>query len=223
MPPALFPVSIQIDQNSLTQAMLQGLVDHLKTILGKPYEEACKARIGAEATRLVRASAEYAYLHVGELRGQMGLEFPSQAIEDVLEGLVKAILVTADGPRLVGQSFVGGVEASILRVDLQELLSRDGASYRSGGHDVQWLSWMLTEGDRVVVQDYAFLGNPTSGGIRKGSRTLLGIMRKAKKTPGWNVPEALRGTVTANWFTRALFAIENFMGDVMVDELRRRF
>jgi hypothetical protein len=219
----IVPAGIHIDENAFVQGVLQEWASALRRVLTPAYAATVESRVSVEALVRIRASSAYASLHGGVLQAELGVKAPTTAIEGVLQGLAGACRATIDPPRVLGNSLVGSVTVGILRTDLSDVLSRPEASFVSEkGYQVDWLDWLLTQGDRVVVGQYGFLpaNKMTARSVAAFSRTGLGIMRQANH--GWSVPPEFSGTPGDNWFTRALAAIERVMADILVDELRRR-
>mgnify|MGYP003646261604 FL=1 len=74
---------------------------------------------------------------------------------------------------------------------------------RGQGTPLEWLKWLLLEGDRVIVANYRF--EPSNKGT---SRTGEGIMIKTRGG-GWNVPPQFAGVDNDNFATRALEGIQD--------------
>lgn len=216
------PINLRIDERALQAGALQAIAQHLTQALSPAYQAAVQSRAAQEALTRIRVSPEYASLHGGVLQAQLGLVAPTTQVEGVLQGLADGCRCDVVPPRVAGASLTGSVVVGILREDLSDVLSRPEASFVSeNGHDVEWLRWLLTEGDRLIIADYGFL--PASRmrpeAVAKFSRTRLGIMRK-KGT--WGVPAEFAGSRGANWLTRALNLFEQVLGKILVEELQRR-
>ena len=88
-------------------------------------------------------------------------------------------------------------------------------SSRKGAKALEWLRWLLKEGNAVIVSQYDFAFKST-----RSSRTGLGIMVK-KRGGGWKVPSQYAGTDDDNFATRALADIAGDIDIVVRRELTK--
>lgn len=220
MPLINIPVHLQIDAKALAVESARALANQLGKIFGGGYVQAVRILIAAQVTTRVKASPEYqSLLTDNELRSHFGLVNAAPLVDAIIDGLVRppnGLDITVDGPRVSGDRVEGSVTASILRTDFSEVLRLAEASFPSRGGPVNWLQWLLLEGDSVLVAGYNYLP-----GKRKSSRTGTGIMVRSSKK-AWKVPMHT-GTATDNWLTRSLTLFDRVMTDIMWQELLRRF
>jgi hypothetical protein len=176
-------------------------------------------RFAALTRDAVLASPEYASLvGGGRLQAELGVTEPGPAVESVIEALQAAILVETLPVRVGGGSASGGVRVSLLKADVSDALSAEGVSYESeGGDRVDWLEWLLTAGDAVVITGHYF-----QAGFPEFSRTGLGFMSKGRFRT-WAVPAEFSGTANSNWLTRALEAASARFGPVFAQALQEGF
>lgn len=196
--------------------------------LSSLVESALAARVAAVLGRIVgpvrRAlsplvvaaiidSTEAEALRTGVLHGEMGLVDPAASVLAVAAAVASAVEVTS-GP--------DWLTCGILRADLSDALSASGASFLSEkAKKVDWLRWLLEDGDGVIISDYAFYpGNYTL----KNSRTGRGFMNIPKDgpysrfVPGWRVPAQYAGTPADNWLTRCLGPAAPLMAQAILAE-----
>jgi hypothetical protein len=94
----------------------------------------------------------------------------------------------------IDKNFKGGLTFSIQPSDFQNLLGlSEGHVTTEKGTDLHWLSWLLTEGDSVIVAGYQY---DASGSGRSG----VGSMAAGSS---FRVPPAYSGTTSNNFVTRA--------------------
>jgi len=93
--------------------------------------------------------------------------------------------------------FTNGIKFRVLTRDLSEVINLpEGFITTEKGQVLDWLHWLLTMGDRVIISEYEIrlgYGKGRSGG---------GIMI-ADKAGVWRVPPEYSGTMRNNWLTRA--------------------
>lgn len=109
------------------------------------------------------------------------------------------------------------IELGILEGSYQDVLSLPEAvfSYSSskGSGVLQWLRWLLLEGNNQIIRDYSY--NPAFSNY---SRTQGGLMVSGGS---WSVPSSLAGTQNDNILTRALFGIDVDIEQLIERELKR--
>jgi hypothetical protein len=133
----------------------------------------------------------------GTLRKHLGLVSPKADMEKIIEEIqnnieVKPIRVVR---RAVG--ITGGLTVGILRTGYGDILGLPSAQYDSNGHLIEWLNWLLTKGDGVIISKYHFR-NAGGRGL-KGSRA-GGLMFKGGT---WKMSPQYSGTQKDNFLTRA--------------------
>lgn len=109
------------------------------------------------------------------------------------------------------------IEIGILRKDYSDLLSLPESVYTyissRGSGVLEWLRWLLLEGDGIIVSNFEF--SPSNNPF---SRTGGGFMVTGTN---WKVPSNLSGTSQNNILTRALENIEKDIESVVAKQLRR--
>ena len=96
------------------------------------------------------------------------------------------------------------IKLQMIQQDFADLLSLGSASFTSENNSqIDWLRWLLLEGDTIIITNYNFILGPNPA-----SRTGGGIMRK-NGAGSWRVPPEYAGTVQNNWITRGLDASVN--------------
>lgn len=170
-----------------------------------------QARLSLFISDSIIATEEYQSILSGILRGQLGIPDPTviDAIVNTWANEVEVKYNRAGG--------LGSIGISMIRADYSNVLNMPEASYvygtREGAKIIEWLRWMLLEGNSLIVLDYEF--KPSVDG-----RTGLGIMI-SREGSGWRVPSQYSGTATDNFVTRALFAAEDNIDDIVRQEITR--
>lgn len=94
----------------------------------------------------------------------------------------------------IDKNFKGGLTFSIQPLDFQNLLGLpEGHVTTEKGADLHWLSWLLREGDSVIVAGYQY---DATGNGRSGIGRMVG-------GSSFRVPPAFSGTISNNFVTRA--------------------
>lgn len=151
----------------------------------------------------VKNSKEYLAMTTGRLFGEFGEPNIISAIEDVIKAINDNVEIKVQPFRLNGKSIQGSFEVGVLKLDYSDVLNLPSISFISeGGFNIEWLRWLLFEGDTKIISTHSFV---MSSSVIRYSRTGTGIM---KKGVGWGVPSIYSGTSGDNWLTRALDKID---------------
>ncbi len=128
------------------------------------------------------------------LAGQFGIT-TSQAIS--LPNAIAAAIEASISVTFIkyNSKLAGGIEVNFQPKDFRNLLDLPIGHTIYNGGDLHWMSWLLEQGDKVIIVGYSY--DPTTGLGRSG----LGTM-----TSGgfFRVPPQFSGTTENNFVTRAL-------------------
>jgi hypothetical protein len=195
-----------IDSNSkISSNMLKALTDELKTIISKK-----KPRIESEIKSVIRTalmkSPEIESLVSGKLKLDFGLDFnPSNELVDAIIG---ATYVYFRSFKLTLNGASNALSIYIQPSDFANLLNQQfGQVITEKGVSLPWLSWLLTEGDAIIITQYGVEYGPSST-----SRSGGAIMK-----PGgvFKVDSAFSGTTDDNFITRALEGYEDKIKEII--------
>ena len=147
-----------------------------------------------------------------------GRDYYEMGVPDINQRLQSII-------RIASQSFTIKVKVEnlltinigILEDDYSQLLSLPESIFPNisakGSGVLEWLRWILIEGNQPIVRDFEFVATPS-----RFSRTGGGIMLRGG---GWSVPPNLAGNVQDNILTRSLQNIEKDIEILVNQELQR--
>lgn len=145
------------------------------------------------------------------LAGQFGIirGMEETAVKDIISAIEDSVYVRL---KKVDKKLNGGLEAFFQPNTFVNLLGlTSGHVYYERG-DLHWLSWLLEEGDNVIVVNYTY--NPGTG----LGRSRLGNMQEGG---AFRVPPEFSGNIRNNFITRALIGTtqEKDIFDVIKREL----
>lgn len=163
----------------------------------------------------ISKSPEYLSLSspTGILKGEMGIVNHEDVLNQIVEAIKDASEFIVIPVSIKGPIISGGLQIGILKQKLEEVLSINAASFTSENNfAVDWLKWLLTLGDEIILLEYAFSAQNTPK-----SRTGLGVMVKGQ---GWRVPPEFSGTFSDNWLTRALKGVEVELEKYIIGQIR---
>jgi|TARA_R110002020_G_scaffold354896_1_gene567593 hypothetical protein len=140
----------------------------------------------------------------GELRYQFGLVDGASRISNIIDMWAESVEVRY----VSGFGKLGGISISMGDNDYSKALSMPEAEFTTEeGTPLEWLRWLLLEGDTRIVNNYRF----QSG---KRGRAGGGIM-VSRQNSSWGVPSQFAGTDSNNFATRALESMQDEI-DVIV-------
>jgi hypothetical protein len=148
----------------------------------------------------ISSSPEYRELFGGSLQAELGLASPA-VVDRILDMWIESISIEISQVKSSPRAISGGLSIFGIRDGYADVLSSSEATYTTEkGRQIPWLQWLLLEGDRVIITDYAFSTDIGSG---QRSRTGLGVMRKDTRKR-WRVPPQFSGTSDNNFVSRSL-------------------
>lgn len=142
----------------------------------------------------------------GELRGHLGIPAgeAEQRLENIINTIVQNIELKYVPVRYSYPNLTGGLELGVLLRSFEDVLSLDSGfliinvkSNRDQAFKIDWLRWMLTEGNNMIVFDWDFEEQANVG------RSLKGHMVPSPNG-AWSVPDYAAGTLNDNWLSRAI-------------------
>ena len=209
---ASFKYNIVLNPNLVAAAIVQETKEKLNRTIDQ-----LRMRIRPDLVNYVEKklreypSNTYYSLNFGELQRDFGFSPGENVAEQVVKTISSSIQLSKLGPTSVS---LGGFRLEILKEGIQSLLSKNFAAYDSNGNTVDWLRWLLTAGDTIVVADYQVMkdkGTPLSS-----SRSGYALMISPKMSQGFRVDPNHSGTIDDNWITRALFSAQQDMVDKLL-------
>ena len=147
-----------------------------------------------------------------------GTDLAEIGVPDINERLQSIIRIAAKNFKIkVTPANILNISIEILEDDYSLLLSLPESVFpyvsAKGSGILQWLKWILLEGNSPIVRDFEFVPTPS-----RFSRTGGGVMFRGG---GWSVPPNLAGTAQNNILTRSLQGIEKDIESLVSQELQR--
>lgn len=187
--------------NDSTRDSLSGIRDRVEELL----------------ERHIRDSHEVKEILSGNLRHQLGAttDEARAVVEHLVDSLKRSIDIDFKRFRVSGGKIGGSLTVSCFpKTLIDEMSSFPQANFLTKkGVNIEWMKWLLTLGDRIIVKRYD-VDYVRTRGSRSGGATM-----KPTKVRGWRVPPSFSGTRTDNFITRALDSLAGSIGFIIVSEL----
>lgn len=210
-----FSFDLLESDKQIADIILKELVQELNSRLTPLYKEAT-SYIRQTVLDSIKAQPEYISLLSGSLKYEFGLPDSSSRLNAILNTIDQSLFVEYKEPRINGQNINGGFFIGMVNSDFSDILSLGAATLvTEKGSPLEWLKWLLLEGDKMIIGGYDFkIGN------FKNSRTGGGIMSPSF-SGSWRVPPEFAGTMENNWIIRAIVAIESNIDNYLVSLLQK--
>jgi hypothetical protein len=172
-------------------------------------------RIEAKVKNIVAtalaASPELSSLSSGSLKFDFGLV--GDPSPQIIDAIVNSVDVSITKIRATGRKFSGGVTINIQPSSFSNLLSLSVANQEiESGGSIPWLSWLLTEGDSIIIANFGVEYGAGTG--RSGGATM------DEKFAPFKVDAAFSGTVDNNFITRAIQPYLKQISQIVISELK---
>jgi len=166
--------------------------------------------------RNIRSQPEYISLKSGSLRNQFGLA--NTSVVDAILSELDDIQIKISKAKTKGSSIEATFIVNMIKEDFSEIVSSNAGVYTTeNGSKIDWLRWLLLEGQNSVIIGYRYLPK-----LDPRSRTGRGIMVGGESAV-YRVPPEFAGTQSDNWITRgvdsALPEIESYMNKIVKQTL----
>lgn len=193
-----FNMKLLGSNSSIAKEMMNALLPDIEKYFDKVYAQMSRD-IPDILISAIQAQPEYSALLGGTLQGEFGIPDPQNRLNEILSTIRSGQVVKRNPAKVSSNGIKGGIKLQMVKSDFSDLLSLGSASFDTEkGSRLDWLKWLLTEGDTIIISNYEFVIGPYPT-----SRTGLGIMRQFGGS-GWRVPPEFAGTVRNNWITRAI-------------------
>lgn len=193
-----FNMKLLGNNSSIAKDMMNALLPDIEKYFDKVYSKMSRD-IPDILISSIQSQPEYSALLGGTLQGEFGIPDPQARLNEIMSTIRSGQVVKKIPVKISANGIKAGIKLQMVKSDFSDLLSLGSASFDTEkGTKLEWLRWLLTEGDTIIISDYQFvLGSyPTS-------RTGFGVMRQFGGS-GWRVPPEFAGTVQNNWITRAI-------------------
>ena len=164
----------------------------------------------------LEASPEYQSLLSGQLRTELGVVDPFNALTSLTASVVGSVYVTSTGVRIKNKQVFGKIRLVAVPEDIVSRIKMFGSYITEKGTVIPWLEWLLTAGDQIIVRDYG-----VSFRFPQHSRTGGAVMVSGDK--GWRVPPQFSGVEGSNFITRAVDTIAPELENFITQTFKNKF
>jgi hypothetical protein len=201
---------------SITSKIIKVLKD---TINERLFRKAPKIQVDLRKLieDAIKAQPEYSSLMGGTLQSELGVPHTGPRLDQIIRLVVDSIVVKVNKLKPTGDQIFGGLEIQFVKSNFKDLLNSPAATYVTDkGQTIEWLRWLLLEGDKIIIRQYRIGIDP-----KNYARTGLGeiMINSTGKQGGWSVPSQYAGTVDNNFITRALISVANDIDKLIANSL----
>lgn len=187
-------------QSEIASNLLNALLPDVTKYFDKVSNKLIKT-IPSIIVSSIISQPEYSALLSGTLQYELGIPDPANRLNEILTTIKEGYSVQQKPVTAKSTSISGGIKIQMIKKDFSDLISLGASTIvTEKGEKLNWLEWLLIEGDTIIISDHIFILGPS-----KYSRTGFGIMRE---TLGgfWRVPPEYAGSINNNWITRGINA-----------------
>jgi hypothetical protein len=193
-----FSINILETNGAISQKIANALIPQVDRYLDNMFNQ-IKNLIPTTIINSIMNQPEYASLLSGQLKAEFGLPDSDSRLSQILSTIQDSSNIVRKQTSITGGKISSGIRFQMIKSDFEDLVNLGAASFTTEkGSNLNWLKWLLTEGDSVIISDYQFIA-----GSYASSRTGMGIMRSFGGA-FWRVPPEFAGTIRNNWITRAI-------------------
>jgi hypothetical protein len=161
----------------------------------------------------ILSSEEVKSLNGGKLQSELGVPEANEKIIQIVKVWADSIDITLSPAQPLNGFIKAGFRITAIQSDYSDVLSQSEAIYSTAsGQTIQWLEWLLLEGDRKIIKGYEI-----GVDVNNLSRTGLGQIMFETRKSGWGVPPEFAGFAGNNFVTRSLDSIEKKIEQLIVD------
>lgn len=195
-------ISMELLGNSIDfEKMVMSALSEKMTVAVSKSIPSIKEGLKDIVYRAIEGCVEMDELRGGVLGAEFGLtsSIAGEAVQNIATAVSESIFIVHE--KASSKKGVGGLTVNIQPSDFANVLNIKGSvvSYYSKKNkenvNLDWLNWLLTRGDEVIVSKFKFV--PEAGRGRTG-------MGRMKKGGSWRVSPQYAGTEDDNFITRAL-------------------
>ena len=188
---------LETNQTIISRA-LAALLPQVETYL-KNHVSGLESKIAEIVIASILNQPEYISLIGGALKYQFGLPDPERRVSDILETIRSGTNTRIIPSKISNGQISSGVVVEMIPSGFSDLLSLEASVLvTEKGAELNWLDWLLIQGDTAIVGEYRF-----ALGSSPYSRTGMGLMIGGSGF-SWRVPPEYAGNITNNWITRAI-------------------
>lgn len=194
-------IKLMDSDTTIRRKILESISEHVDKALSKSLID-----IKIHIQRIMRDSIlnqpEYQSLMSGQLRYEFGIEF-DYIVDAIVREVKNTVRVSKRNTTFNRSGVSGGLIVEILNdediINLTQL-RRAFVEDNKRNYALPWLRWLLLEGTNPIIKNYEVKIGPN-----RFSRTGMAIMIDSDAS--WSVPNNFAGTISNNWLTRAIDAM----------------
>lgn len=203
--------------------LYEQIIKHIEVEISDNFEKAFKKldkkvikQVGKIIERSIKEHPIYLRLtnRSDSVYHQIGIPDIKARIDNIIKLIINELKFEYKLPR--GRAKNVSFKLTILDLDFNKLLESESATFvTEKGYELDWLRWILLDGNAPVILDFRYKGFKS-----ENSRTGLGIM-VPKGT--WAVPPTVSGVIDDNWITQAIYDIDSEISTLIESAIAEAF
>lgn len=163
----------------------------------------------------ITTTPEYRSLLGGSLQSELGVTSTNRRLDKIVQTFAENIKIKLEKMRVQAGNISGGLNIDVLQYNYKDVLSLPEARYVTDkGVVIEWLQWLLLEGDKMIVRNYQI-------GLNQSPNARTGLGQIMIKGGTWRVPPQFSGTRENNFITRALDGAMSDIDKMINEELNK--
>ena len=205
-----FSLKVLETEKEIEKAVLKALLDDASKIMTTASKRLTK-KLPIIIETAITSQPEYSSLTGGILKDQFGLTNPTTKIDSLLD-IWSNINVTYKKPTISASQIKSNLSIVAIKSDYSDALASAAAEQvTKKGQSLQWLDWLLNQGDRIIIKEYELVSG-------KGRAGKVGMRKNVKGK--WGVPSQFAGSPNNNWITRAIQSVSSIIDRTLAEALR---
>lgn len=195
-----FSIHLTTPQTLFDKRVMTDIARELNAHLRKNISK-IKKTVGPMIAEAVRASNEVQSILHGNLSAELGFVSPPTIEKQIYDAIKKSVQIEFTPFKYNGTILVGDFRIVAIHDDFSDIIATvPNATYQSNGHNIDWLKWLLFDGNNIIVAEYQITYNPFK--VTK-SRSRRAIMEPDTRS-SYRIPAKWSGTQFDNFITRSI-------------------
>lgn len=195
-----FTLNLTDSQSNFDKKVMTEFSRELNKHLRKSISQ-IKKGVGPIIADAVQNSKEVQSILYGTLSAELGFVSPTTIAKQIYDAIKRSVHIEFTPFKYNGKTLDGNFSVVAIHDDFSDIITDiPTASYKSNGHDIDWLKWLLFEGNNIIVVDYQITYNPSKVSHSRSRRAIM----EPDTRSSYRIPAKWSGTQSNNFITRSI-------------------